>query len=242
MRARDGENQRGISEDDLQGKDAERYYAIRREFYQDAAVASRYDSHRFEGARSRRNRAKWRAISRALERAGDVRDVLDLPTGTGRFVGSLLDAGCAVTGADISREMMGVARAKTPGRERLRGFVQADAERLPFRDGAFDCVASIRFFMHLTPEVRRSVLREFARVSRRWVIVDYRHRGSLRNVLRRWGHALGLRRDAAQPRVGRADVEAETGAAGLRVISVFVVTPVFSDKWVVLCEKLAPTA
>jgi len=239
MRARDGEKQRGISEDDLQGEDAERYYAIRKGFYQDAALAESYDAHRFAGARSRRNRAKWRAISKALAAAGDVRDVLDLPTGTGRFVASFLDAGCAVTGADISREMMGVARQKTSGRDGVRGFVQADAERLPFRDGAFDCVASIRFFMHLTPEVRRGVLREYARVSRRWMIVDYRHRGSLRNVLRRWAHALGLR-GAPQPRVSRADVEAETSAAGLRVVSIIVVTPVFSDKWIVLCEKRAP--
>jgi SAM-dependent methyltransferase len=240
MRARDGENQQGISEDDLQAKDAERYYAIRKELYQDAALARRYDEHRFAGARSRRNRAKWRAISRALARAGEVRDVLDLPTGTGRFVASFLDAGCAVTGADISREMMAEAAAKVAGRDGLRGFLQVDAERLPLRDGAFDCVASIRFFMHLPPEVRRGVLSEFARVSRRWVIVDYRHRGSVRNVLRRWAHALGLR-GAPQPRVSRADVERETSAAGLRVVSIFVVTPVFSDKWVVLCEKPAPT-
>ena len=238
MPAKEGEKQQGISEDDLQGVDADRYYRERKAFYQDAGIAKRYDEHRFAGARSSRNRAKWRAISKALERTGGVKEILDLPTGTGRFVPSFLEAGIAVAGADISQEMMREARAKlgASAPAGLLGFVQCDAERLPLRDASFDAVASIRFFMHLTPQVRARVLREFARVSRRWVIVDYRHRYAPRNVLKRWAHRLGLR-PPAPPRVSREEMEGEVRAAGLRVVAVYVVTPIFSDKWVVLCEK-----
>ncbi len=235
MPAKEGERQQGISEDDLQGVDAERYYAIRREFYRSAEIAAGYDAHRIGGGRAGRHRAEWRAIEGALDLAGGVRTMLDIPTGTGRFTPGLLARGVAVTGADISREMMVEARGRlaAPG---VAAFVQCDAEALPFPDASFDCAMSIRFFMHLTPRVRVSVLRELARVSRRWVLVDYRHRHAPRNVLKRWAHALRLRSSPAPPRVSRDEMHAELAAAGLRAARVFVVTPVLSDKWFVLCE------
>lgn len=238
MPAKEGESQQGISEDDLQGLDAEAYYAKRKAFYQDEAIARGYDGHRFEGARSFRNRAKWLAIQRALSRASFVRTILDLPTGTGRFVESFLEEGHVLVGADISHAMMREAAVKL-GEEppsTMLGFVQCDAEALPFHDASFDAVVSIRFFMHLTPEVRVKVLTEFARVSKHWVIVDYRHRHAPRNVLKRWAHALGLR-PPAPPRVSREEIESEALDAGLNVVKIFTVTPVFSDKWVVLLER-----
>jgi ubiquinone/menaquinone biosynthesis C-methylase UbiE len=249
----------GETEREIQGPAPALYYEQRKRHYQDARVAAGYDARRFEGSRSRRNRAKWRAIDRALALAGRPAEVLDLPTGTGRFVDSLLGEGGVelLVGADISREMMTVAQYRTaataapaapaaaatgapsPGRPEARrraDFVQCDAEALPFRDGSFDAVLTIRFFFHLPPDVRARILREMARVSRRWVIADYRHRHSLRHALRRLGHAVGLR-PAPPPRISREELEREVEAAGLRVREVFVVTPLFSDKWVVLCER-----
>ena len=236
MPAKEGEHQQGFSEDDLQGLDAERYYEIRKQFYRDGRIAERYDELRIAGARSRRHRAEWRAIAGALRIAGSVRELLDVPTGTGRFVPALADAGVRVTGADISREMMTQAQKRDSP---AVGFVQCEAEALPFRDGSFDMVASIRFLMHLTPAVRASVLRELARVSRRWVLVDYRHRHAPRNVLKRWAHALGLRRTPAPPRVGREEMRRELEGAGLRVVRIHAVAPLLSDKWFVLCERSA---
>ena len=235
MPAREGEHQQGIGEDDLQGVDAERYYAIRREFYRDQRIAEGYDGLRISGARAARHRAEWRAIERALARAGEgVREILDVPTGTGRFLAALRERGMRVTGADISREMMSQAlRHDVPA----AGFVQCDVEALPLHDASFDMVMSIRFFMHLTPRVRIAALREMARVSRRHVLADYRHRHAPRNVLKRWAHAVGLRRTPAPPRVSRDEMHAELASAGLRAVEVFVVTPVLSDKWFVLAEK-----
>ena len=67
-------------------------YAYKKDFYRDPAVAADYDQHRFTTPRrKRRNVRKWRAIQRALDEAGDVRSVLDLPCGTGRFTGVSLD-------------------------------------------------------------------------------------------------------------------------------------------------------
>src|SRR3954464_13525430 len=156
-------------------------YEYKRDFYRSAQVAEDYDFHRFSSPeRQKRNARKWAAIRKALSRAEGVRVLLDLPCGTGRFTGALAREGYEIVGSDISLEMLQKAASVTtdpksgaqqPG---VRGYLQANAEKLPLRDGALDCVVSIRFMMHVDPATRVRMLREFGRVSRRWVIVDYR--------------------------------------------------------------------
>ena len=110
-----------------------------------------------------------------------VKTVVDLPCGTGRFTGHLARAGYQVVGSDISVEMMQQA-AKLPSVQHanIAGYVRADAEALPFAAKSVDCLMSIRFLFHVDPETRRRMLREYGRVSRRWVIADYRHKYSFR--------------------------------------------------------------
>jgi ubiquinone/menaquinone biosynthesis C-methylase UbiE len=213
-------------------------YRYKKAFYQDEAVAAGYDEHRFVSpARARRNRREWRTIARALTLASGTRTVLDLPCGTGRFTGEVAEAGYEVVGSDIAAPMMRVALDKVRDVAGVRGFVRADAEKLPFSDASVDCVMSIRFLLHVDRGVRVAVLREMARVARRWLVLDYRHKYSYRYALLRVRQALGFRRREIAPQLSRAELTAEVTAAGLRVVGVFPVARVFSDKWVVLCEK-----
>jgi SAM-dependent methyltransferase len=213
-------------------------YAYKKDFYRDPAVAADYDQHRFTTPRrQRRNLRKWRAIRRALEEAADIRSVLDLPCGTGRFTGELARSGLNVVGGDISLQMMREA-AGSPQVEHpdIAGYVQADAEELPFRDRSLDCVISIRFMFHVDPITRRRILREMGRVSKRWLIIDYRHRYSARWVSWRIRHALGLL-DQVPERVNRDDLRSEFRDAGLTIRRVFPVRRWLSDKWIVLAES-----
>jgi SAM-dependent methyltransferase len=211
-------------------------YAYKKGFYRQADVAADYDFHRFGSPeRQRRNRRKWRAIVRALDEAGAVRSVLDLPCGTGRFSGALAARGADVVAADISLEMIRGAREKSPAVGSLLGYVQADAEALPFADDAFDCVACIRFMFHVDSATRVRILREMRRVSRRWLVVDYRHRYTARWLKWRILSALGLARRRLD-RVTRGELASEFAAAGLAVRRVIPVTRLFSDKWIVLGE------
>ena len=57
-----------------------------------------------------------------------------------------------------------------PVHPRLRA-VRADALRLPFPDGAFDCVLSLDLLEHLEAAVRGPAVREMLRVARRRVVV-----------------------------------------------------------------------
>lgn len=212
-------------------------YAYKKQFYQSADVAADYDEHRFRTPkRQRRNARKWNAIQKALALTSGVKTIVDLPCGTGRFTGHLARAGFAVVGSDISLEMMQQA-AKLPSvrHDNIAGYVRADAEALPFQTKSADCVMSIRFLFHVDSETRKRMLREFGRVSRRWVIADYRHKYSFRYGVWKISRALGLTKRPFE-RVSVKSMKAEFEEAGLRVAKIVAVRRWLSDKWVVLAE------
>jgi SAM-dependent methyltransferase len=218
-------------------------YDYKREFYRSAQVAEDYDFHRFSTPeRQKRNARKWAAIRKALAGTTGVRTILDLPCGTGRFTGALAREGYEIVGSDISHEMLVKAASVAVGTKagaggEVRGYVQANAEHLPLRDDSLDCVVCIRFMMHVDPATRVRMLREFRRVSRRWVVVDYRHKYTFRYVLTHTFGKLGLGRTPLS-RVSRADLEQEFRDAGFAIREVVrVSTPLLSDKWVVLAER-----
>lgn len=211
-------------------------YEYKKQFYQSIEVAADYDEHRFRTpTRMRRNARKWAAIQKALALTNGVKLIVDLPCGTGRFTGHLARAGYEVVGSDISLEMMQQALA-TVGHENIKGYVRADAEALPFRTKSADCLMSIRFLFHVDPETRRRMLREFGRVSRRWVIADYRHKYSFRYGVWKLTRALGLTRRPFE-RVSVKSMKSEFEDAGLRVAKIIAVRRWLSDKWVVLAES-----
>lgn len=215
-------------------------YAYKKEFYRSSDVAEDYDAHRLgTPLRRRRYRRQWALVRDALADMEGIRRILDLPCGTGRYTGRLAAAGYRVVGADISREMMQKAREKADGAGVL-GYVQTDAEKLALGDDTVDCVVAIRFTFHVDPATRVRILREMKRVSRRWVLLDYRHRYTWRWVKRWFARKLGLD-DRPFPRVSRRGLEREFREAGLRVSRVIRGgTPGFSDKWIVVGEPDDP--
>jgi ubiquinone/menaquinone biosynthesis C-methylase UbiE len=89
--------------------------------------------------------------------------ILDVGSGAGQIVRHLLkyaDADATITGLDLSPEMLRRARMRLNS-DRPQ-FASADLARLPFNDGAFDCVTCGFVLEHL-PEARPG-LAELARV------------------------------------------------------------------------------
>jgi SAM-dependent methyltransferase len=215
-------------------------YDYKKQFYQSDEVAADYDQHRFTTPRrQRRNRREWEAVRRALGRAEGVHTVLDMPCGTGRFTGHLAREGHGVVAADISVPMMRQARIKPELQNpNILGYVQADAEHIPLASGAVDCVVSIRFMFHVDPATRRVMLREMGRVSKRWLLVDYRHRYTPRWLVWRIASALRLTRKPFE-RVSRHGLQSEFSDAGLSIVEVVPARRWLSDKWMVLAERPA---
>lgn len=220
-------------------------YGAKRAHYQADAVADRYDAERWtKGTRRWSNRRKFLAIGRALALArrlgAPVQTALDCPTGTGRILPLLSANKLRFVGSDLSQEMMGQIRHKAlDDLPALQGLVRCDAEKLPYRDNGFDVVLSIRFLFHLPTDVRRRIVTEMARVSREWLILDYRHKYTPKYMIKRLQWRLGLSRREYR-RVSMQEIAEDFRQAGIDMVRIFPTFPVLSDKWVILGRKILP--
>jgi SAM-dependent methyltransferase len=87
--------------------------------------------------------------------------LLDVGSGLGDLCAAAAARGAIATGIDLAPDMVRTARARHPGLT----FIEGDAERLPFEDGAFDVVTGAFVINHL-PDPERAVA-EMQRVARR---------------------------------------------------------------------------
>jgi ubiquinone/menaquinone biosynthesis C-methylase UbiE len=116
--------------------------------------------------------------------------VLDVPCGYGRFSTVFASRGAEVICADVSPAMVGRARDQIHEQRNTARFVVMDIRHLPFRDDAVDVTFTIRLFHHrFAREQMSQILRELARVSRRWVVLSY-YRPSLVHSLTRRARRL----------------------------------------------------
>lgn len=222
-------------------KETAEEYEKKKQHYQDLSVASAYDDIRFlKPSDRRRNQRKLTAVQKAITMANamgtKVRIALDIPCGTGRLIPLFKNNGIIFFGADLSAEMMQVSLSRSSKTDLMKGMIRCDAERLPFRDNSVDSIFSIRFMFHIPEPVRLRMLVEMGRVSRRWVIIDYRHRYTFKYWSKK---ILGLLRISgpAAYRFSADDLQAELNSAGLEVVKIFPTLRLFSDKWVVLGQK-----
>jgi len=207
-----------------------------RESYRNIEKASGYDEIRYKGIHGRlKNWTKKLAIGKGLSYIGPIESILDLPCGTGRFYSFLSRKGYNIFGADISHEMMMVSKNKNRSYSNHHGYVQCDAEHIPFGDGSIDCILSIRFMFHLPPDVRKRVLSEMYRITGRWVIVDFRH-STFKTSVRKIGALLGLSRE--KKRSTLLEIRQELAGLGFKVHKAIQVVPFFSEKVVFVCEKV----
>jgi hypothetical protein len=133
-------------------------------------VAARYDD-------DRRVEAVWlqeQEFVRAwVQTLPPGRALLDIPTGTGRFLEFFLDQKLDVYAQDISADMLAEIRRQHPAIDATKLCISpGDAEHLDLADEAVDYVLSWRF-LHLVPmPVVNDVIREFRRVCRGQIVVQ----------------------------------------------------------------------
>jgi SAM-dependent methyltransferase len=209
-----------------------------RGYYQDPAVAARYDRQFREPKNLGDVRAQ--ALGRFEERAflgilaGAPRggSVLDVACGTGRYTRLLLAGGYHVLGTDVSAEMLDVARRATGPHPALLAFEQGDAARLPFADRRFDGVTCMRLYHRIPPVTRIEMLREVRRVGRDWAILFF----GMTNAwlaLRRAVRELGGGRSTDPHPLSMRGLERELDAAGLTLSDRRWVLPGLADGMVV---------
>ncbi|WP_217238823.1 class I SAM-dependent methyltransferase [Streptomyces sp. AC555_RSS877] len=135
----------------------------------DARAAS-FDDEPDHGLRDPRVRHAWAGRLRDWipERPSDV---LDLGCGTGSLSLLAAEQGHHLTGVDLSPAMVGLARAKSAGRDAV--FLVGDATAPPVREERFDVVL-VRHLLWALPDPGRAVRhwRELLRPGGRLVLVE----------------------------------------------------------------------
>jgi SAM-dependent methyltransferase len=126
-------------------------------------------------------------VGRALAR-GDARRVLEIGTGFGRLLPTLLSLGGEVLATDLDVASL-EARAATDGPARVRR-VAANLFHLPFRNGSFTGATMIRVYHHLLEPA--AAFRELGRVLRGGArfVVSYKPSPSIGTLVDDIGRAL----------------------------------------------------
>ena len=117
--------------------------------------------------------------------------LLDVPCGYGRFTALFARLSIIATGVDVNSDMVRLAREEQVPSGRGR-WLHADIFALPFADATFDGTCSIRLLHHrFSHDERVRILRELARVSRRFVLLSFYLSTPLHNLARHWRGTRG---------------------------------------------------
>ena len=104
--------------------------------------------------------------------------VLDVPVGTGRFLGEYVNRGYKVFGIDISEDMIKQADVNGRGLENVHLQI-GDARKLPYKEKFFDLSVSYKFLGYIPPlKDAIIILKEIHRVTKTWAILDLQARSN----------------------------------------------------------------
>jgi SAM-dependent methyltransferase len=156
-------------------------------------------------------------IRRCIRRVGRSRAILEIPCGGGRLTHAFADATDLVIEADIAVGQVRYGRQASK-LEVPRVWMTASAFHVPLRAGSVDGVVCVRLSHHLpTHAERERLFAELLRVSRRFVIVTYFDRHSLKHLTWRLRHPF--RRGPRKPVMTKSEVDVLARAHGARLVS-----------------------
>lgn len=162
---------------------------------------------------------------------------VDLPCGYGRFSKFLAGQSTALVNMDYSFHMVHHACKKTGLSSHTLG-VTADAKKnLPFKAQSFDVLLCMRFFhhVHLAKE-REFILKEFSRVSKKWVVFSY-YQTNILHLFQRRIRKLVKKPHANIKMISRRDMEILTTKAGLKLLKTVPLLRGIHAQTIVLCSK-----
>lgn len=108
-------------------------------------------------------------VQQFVQPRGDER-ALDVGTGAGALALALAPLVAEVVGVDVEPELLSRARDRAPSNAT---FVEADGTELPFEDGSFDLVGTLRTLHHVhRPELVVAGLARVTRPGGRVLVVD----------------------------------------------------------------------
>lgn len=205
--------------------------------YKNQDIAREYDKVRFSSLAGRVfNNQERRIIRECFSNYPRNTVILDLPCGTGRLAETLLESGLRVHGADISDEMLGVAR------ERLARFGDrfttevTDAMKLSGSEPQFDATLCARVLMHFPLETQIEFVRGVASMTRKTVVINHSLNSPYQRF-RRWVKKLLHHQNPARYPVTNSEIERLLKAAGLVEVGRHRINSLISEAIYIVAEK-----
>lgn len=208
---------RGGSETWGAPQDAEQGTAYQDEF-QDVARAAAYNlQFRRKPLKLGVTPRESQLIRRYVRQLGRSRAILEIPCGGGRLTPSFADATELVIEADVAVGQVRYGRQASRV-DVAQVWMTASAFHIPLRGGSVDGTICVRLSHHLpTAAERGRLFAELLRVSRRFAIITYFDRHSLKHLTWRLRHPFS--RKARKPALTASEVAALARENGARLVS-----------------------
>jgi SAM-dependent methyltransferase len=159
--------------------------------YRGRVKYTREAAQKYQRRKPGKHHAELRLIDKAFQHIPTTHRVLDIPCGGGRVTVHLKKKGYRMTAADLSGDMLSIAR-------QVVGDVpveRQDIENLTYANERFDAVLSFRLFHHFpNPEIRQRVVNELCRVAAHHVVLSYFSPMSWTSIKRKLRAARGERK------------------------------------------------
>jgi len=206
-------------------------------------------------------------LKKTFDRIGETSGLaLDLPCGYGRFSSFLMERGFGLINCDISYAMVeranenavwmslraqrgnlttmrlrSMVRARrrnpVPRNDILCGAVADATSGLPFKDGTFSLVLSMRFFHHVhRSEDRKKILDEYARISSGWVVLSYYQSNALHKIQRKLRRKI-KKTPTRIKMITQQEFQSEAEESGFEVVSVIPLFRGLHSQHIVLLKK-----
>jgi ubiquinone/menaquinone biosynthesis C-methylase UbiE len=179
-------------------------------------------SQKYQKRKPGKHRAEMRLIDKAFAHIPKTHRVLDVPCGGGRVTVHLSQKGYRMSSADLSENMIEIAR-KAVGAVTVE---KQDVERLTYADKSFDTIMSFRLFHHFpNPEIRQRVITELCRVAKDHVVLSYFSPVSWTSMKRKIRAARGGRKSDKHA-TPLAEVKSYFEKAGFKFVKDYAQLPV----------------
>jgi 2-polyprenyl-3-methyl-5-hydroxy-6-metoxy-1,4-benzoquinol methylase len=194
-------------------------------------------SKKYQQRKPSKHRAEMRVLDRAFKLIPKTHKVLDVPCGGGRVTIHLSKKGYEVSAADLSEDMIEIARQALADNKLDCSVERQDVEKFTLRDRSFDTIVSFRLFHHFpNPEIRQRVAKELCRVAAHNVVLSYFSPNSWTSVKRKLRAARGGRKSDKHA-TSLAEVEEYFKQAGFRLVKNFARAPLIHTLHVAVFER-----
>jgi 2-polyprenyl-3-methyl-5-hydroxy-6-metoxy-1,4-benzoquinol methylase len=206
--------------------------------YKNPEIAREYDRVRFSSIPGRVfNNQEKNIIRECFSSLPRDTVVLDLPCGTGRLAETLLESGLRVHGADISDEMLAVAR------ERLAHFGDrfttevTDALKQIGGEPQYEATLCARVLMHFPLETQIEFMRGVASMTRHRVVINHSLNSPYQRF-RRWIKKLLHHQRPARHPITNSEIKRLLSEAGLVEVGRHRINSLVSEAVYIVAEKI----